>query len=72
MHSLLLLLLVGFLQSVAAQDGVAVVSTAVVLALIGLCIGICCCAGVGVFTVCRGGLDDYERNKDPDLVADAQ
>ena len=72
MHSSVLLLLVGVFQSVAAQDGVAVVSTAVVLALVGLCIGICCCAGVGMYTVCRGGVNDYERNKDPNLIADAQ
>ena len=64
---LVLFVFAQLLPSVEAQDGVAVLSTAVVLALLGLCVGICCCAGIGMYTICAGKTIDYDRQKDPDL-----
>ena len=66
MRALLPWLLAAAVPCVHAQDGVAVISSAVVLFLISLCVGMCCCAGVGVYTICNGGVRDYDRSEDPD------
>ena len=62
--SFLFTLLLAALPGAVAQDGVAVLSTAVVLALIGLCVGLCCCAGIGCYTVMTNRVVDYAREED--------
>ena len=61
-----LLLLLSILPVVAAQEGVAVISSAVVLVLVGLCVGVCCCAGVGVYTMCTSRTVDYKQQCVPE------
>ena len=56
-----LIVLASLVQPVHAHDGAAATITiAVLLLLVCCCIGTCCLSGVGLASLCRGSVRDYD------------
>jgi hypothetical protein len=60
-----LVLLASALPVADCHDGAAATLTVgVLLLLLFCCTGICCMSGLGVYTLCRGGVHDYDPECD--------